>query len=166
MAACFSQGPELVMPFRIRRVGGALLLLASAGCSPTLDNRGHILREAALVEIKPGVHRREDVQQLMGSPSSVAPFDPNTWLYMGEKAESIAFFEPEIKERNVVVVQFDQSGTVQSVNRLSKKDAKEVEVVDRATPTAGNELTFLEQLLGNIGRFAGAPGAKSPIPGT
>jgi outer membrane protein assembly factor BamE (lipoprotein component of BamABCDE complex) len=143
-----------------------LLLLLAIGCSPTIDNRGHVLREAALVEIKPGVHRREDVQQLMGSPSTVAPFDSSTWVYVGEKAEQVAFLEPKVTERHVVVVHFDESGTVDSIKRLNRDDGREVDVVDRTTATAGNELTFLEQLLGNVGRFSGGPGGSTSVPGT
>ena len=39
--------------------------------------------------------------------------------------------------------------------RLDKNSGRAFQVVDRKTPTRGKELTILEQLLGNVGRFGG-----------
>ena len=53
------------------------------------------------------------------------------------------------------MVRFDKKGVVQQVERLDKQDGRDVQVVDRKTPTRGKELTVLEQLLGNVGKFSG-----------
>ena len=37
--------------------------------------------------------------------------------------------------------------------RYSKDDLREVGMVDRTTPTAGKDLSVLDQLIGNLGRF-------------
>ena len=37
-------------------------------------------------------------------------------------------------------------------------------MVSRITPTAGKELTILEQIMGNVGRFSGADGATQGGP--
>jgi len=36
----------------------------------------------------------------------------------------------------------------------TENDKKEVDLVARVTPTAGNELSIIQQLFGNVGRFA------------
>jgi hypothetical protein len=38
------------------------------------------------------------------------------------------------------------------------EDGKEVTPVARATPAPGRELSFLEQLIGNLGKFNGSSG--------
>ena len=137
------------------------VLLAGAACSGTVDTHGHVLREETTQQIQPGLQTREDVLRLLGTPSSRAAFDDNTWYYIGEKTESLAFFKPDLMERKVLVVRFDNSGHVTSAKALDAEDRQEVALVSRETPTAGHELGLLEQLLGNIGRFNSGAGAKS-----
>ena len=51
--------------------------------------------------------------------------------------------------------EFDSDGdnVLDRIGVLAEDDSKEVTLVARQTPTAGHKLTFLEQLLGNVGRF-------------
>ena len=42
---------------------------------------------------------------------------------------------------------------MQKIERFDKNDGQEIKVVKRKTPTRGKELTVIEQLLGNVGRF-------------
>lgn len=130
-----------------------LVGLALGACSPTVATRGNIADAERLGEIRPGTSTRDDVAVILGSPSTVGTFDQDTWYYIGQRTEKTAFFNPEIVERKVVVIHFDQTGVVEKVEELGLDDAQAVAYVDRETPTAGRELTFLEQMLGNLGRF-------------
>ena len=53
----------------------------------------------------------------------------------------------------MLVVAFDGNGRVSGTRTYTLADARDVDPVDRVTPTEGRELTLLQQLLGNIGRF-------------
>ena len=68
----------------------------------------------------------------------------------------MAFFEPEILERNVLVVSFTDDGRVDEKKVYTLNDSREVDPVDRVTPTEGKTLSVFQQLFGNIGRFTGA----------
>ncbi|MGP1396132.1 MAG: outer membrane protein assembly factor BamE, partial [Inquilinaceae bacterium] len=63
-----------------------------------------------------------------------------------------AFFEPEIIERRVLMIDFDANGVIESLEELDLEDAQSVELASRETPTLGRRLSFLEQMLGNFGR--------------
>ncbi len=54
---------------------------------------------------------------------------------------------------------FDDRGVLQSIKRLDQDDAQPVSVVSRATPSPGSESSFLQQLLGNVGKFNAGPNA-------
>ena len=41
---------------------------------------------------------------------------------------------------------------------LDENAGTQVELVERTTPTAGRDLNFIEQMLGNVGRFSGGNG--------
>lgn len=130
----------------------AACVLATA-CSPRLDTRGNIPDPEALARIKPGEVSKLEVEEILGSPSSVAAFDNNTWYYISKKTETLAFYRPKVVESQVLVVQFDAKGVVTSVKQLDQSDARDVAVVGRETTTAGNEMTVLQQIFGNLGRF-------------
>ena len=51
---------------------------------------------------------------------------------------------------------FDQNGVLQDIARRTKSDSLPVSVIARTTPSPGTEASFMQQLLGNIGRFSPA----------
>lgn len=131
----------------------AAVVLAVVACSPRIDSRGNLPDPDKLAEIKPGKHTRNDVAEILGSPSSIGVFDQETWYYISKRTEALAFFKPDVAERQVVIVSFDKKGVVTRVETLGLEQGHAVEPVDRKTPTAGTELTIMQQLLGNMGRF-------------
>jgi outer membrane protein assembly factor BamE (lipoprotein component of BamABCDE complex) len=136
-------------------LGAAALALGlmTAGCTPTIDSRGHVPDSQALEQIRPGTSSRADVAALLGSPSSVATFDDRTWYYITQKTESVAFYNTELLDQRVIAVTFDDADVVEEVRVYDEEDAKEVDLVDRETATAGHSLGFFEQIFGNLGRF-------------
>lgn len=152
--------------FRAVALLGAVILpgLAASGCTPITAQRGNLTDPERVAELQPGQSRRDDVAAVLGTPTSVGTFDPNVWYYIGQKTEKTAFFQPEVVERRVLIVRFDQAGVVREIKKLDETNGQDVEMVDRSTPTAGREMTFLEQMLGNVGRFS-AKDTKSKGPG-
>ena len=53
----------------------------------------------------------------------------------------------------MVYVDFDQSGLVDTIGSLDLEDGKKIAFITRETPTAGQKVTLIKQLLGNVGRF-------------
>ncbi|TVR98718.1 MAG: outer membrane protein assembly factor BamE [Rhodospirillales bacterium] len=134
----------------------AVAMLAVVGaCSPRVNTHGNKVGTDLLSEIVPGVHSRADVEAILGSPSTVSLFDGETWYYIGSRTETLAFLSPNVRERQVVAVTFDEYGVCTGVNAFGLERGREVELVRRETPTRGNEFTFIEQIVGNIGRFEG-----------
>jgi outer membrane protein assembly factor BamE (lipoprotein component of BamABCDE complex) len=132
----------------------AIVTAAALGaCSPTVSARGNLPTASQLSEIKPGVTDKATVTRVLGSPSTVASFDDTTWYYISQKTEELAFFKPEVRDPEVVAVSFDKDGTVKDVQNLRSKSPRGIEPVARTTPAPGKELSFIEQLLGNFGRF-------------
>ncbi|HXV23032.1 MAG TPA: outer membrane protein assembly factor BamE [Alphaproteobacteria bacterium] len=146
----------------------ACLVLATASCSGRIDTRGNLADPEVVSQISPGESTRGTVEDLLGSPTTVATFNDRTWYYIGRKTEKLAFFAPEVLEQQVVAIQFDSSGFVEEVKIYGPDDARQVELVERTTPTAGKDLTVLQQLFGNLGRFntseGQGPSPRAPTP--
>ncbi len=138
-----------------------LTALSVTGCSPTVATHGHRLDEAALAQVEPGTTSREQVQSLLGSPSSLSTFDEDAWYYVSQRTERLSFYQEETVAQDVVTISFDDRGIVSDVDRHGLERAFEVTPVDRKTRTAGNELNVFEQFVGNIGRFNLPAGAST-----
>ena len=133
----------------------AALGLTLAACETTIDMRGYVPHAEQLEKLQPGVQTRQDVTDLLGSPSSVAMFKDETWLYISRKTSTLSFMKPTVLEQNVVAVDFDDRGMVADIRRYELADGKVIAHVSRKTPSPGKELSFVEQLIGNVGKFSG-----------
>lgn len=141
-----------------RAVSGVVLAasaaLALSACSPGVKVRGNLPDAETVASIQPGVHGRKDVVDLLGSPSTVSTFKDKEWYYIGSKTQQFAFLDPEILERSILVVSFADGGLVQDTRLYTVEDGRVIDPVDRVTPTEGKDLTVLQQLFGNLGRFS------------
>ena len=141
---------------------GALALSLLAACETIIDQRGFAPTPGSVEKLDVGSQSREDVIRLIGSPSTVATFNPNVWYYISQKQEYYAFFKPEIIEQRVLQLTFNDAGRLTTLKNYDLKDGTDVTMLARITPTAGKELTVLEQLLGNVGKFTGPRQDASP----
>ena len=128
------------------------------GCSPSVEQRGNLPAPDKIAEIHPGATTKDEVAKILGTPSSVGVFNDKSWYYISRKTEQVAFFTPTVTDQQVYIVNFDDQGVVKAVDHKSLEDGQEINPVARTTPAPGRELSFLEQLLGNLGRFNGSGG--------
>ena len=130
-----------------------ILALGLGACAKDIRIRGNIPDSEVVSKINPGIHSRIDIQSLLGSPSTVSTFQDSKWYYIGQKSTQFAFFEQEVLERSVLVVSFDAAGLVVTTESYALEDGQPIDLVDRITPTEGRDLSILQQLLGNIGKY-------------
>jgi len=130
--------------------------VALAACSPRLTVRGHLPRETQLARIEIGKQTKEEVAEILGTPSTQGTFDDSVWYYISRKTEKFAFLDEKVVDQQIVAVYFTDKDIVQAIQRYNKDDLRRVVMTERKTPTAGKELSVLEQLIGNLGRFGGA----------
>jgi outer membrane protein assembly factor BamE (lipoprotein component of BamABCDE complex) len=133
-------------------------LATLAGCGFPVNDRGNLPKTDLLAQIKPGVTDKNSVKALLGTPSSIAAFDGDTWYYISKEERQIAFLKPEVMNQQVYVIQFDNKGIVSEVSHKGLDDAHAMTPNPDATPAPGREYTFLEQLIGNFGKFSGGSG--------
>lgn len=147
----------------------ACTLLVPAACSPKVDNGGYVQEKPIKDLITVGQSSKDDVKTKLGSPSAQSSFGAEAWYYVTQRKEAHAFFKPEITEQDVVRVEFNESGVVTKVENYSQKDGEDFDITKRTTPTEGHTLGFMEQVLGNIGRFnhpgnENTPGRRGSTP--
>lgn len=138
----------------IRRASALAILgaLALSACSPTTSYQGFQAVEANPKDVKVGVDSKASVMDRLGSPSVVAAFDPNTWYYISQVTDAVAFHHPTVKRRDIVAIAFNkEDDKVTTVKTYSLKDGHVIPYDRRESPTRGRELSAIEQILGTIG---------------
>ncbi|HSU05160.1 MAG TPA: outer membrane protein assembly factor BamE [Acetobacteraceae bacterium] len=154
-----------------RRAGVALfgLGLLLGGCSlfePPVTVRGNRIDADEMKQLVPGTTTQADATSLLGSPTAKGSFDANSWFYISEMTRPVIGGTQKVMQQGVVVLTFNGQGVLEHVDTLNQRDSLPVAIAGRITPSPGTEATFLQQLLGNVGRFnPGLPQAQSPTGG-
>jgi outer membrane protein assembly factor BamE (lipoprotein component of BamABCDE complex) len=130
-----------------------------AACALPQEVNGNLPDPDGVAAVAPGKSTKADVTRLMGSPSSVGTFDPDTWYYASRRVERDTLGDTTVLEQRVYVVDFDGKGVVKDV-QTHLNDPHDVAMIARSTPAPGKELSFVEQLMGSFGKFGGSSSDK------
>jgi len=142
-------------------LAAALVALALAACDLRTDTQGNLVDPQALKQVKPGALNKEQVQTLLGTPSSISTFDQSTWYYIGKQTQQIAFLDPSVLQQRVVAIDFDRNGIVTAIHQYGEADGRDVDIVSRTTPTRGKELGPIDQLWQTFINQLGETGADA-----
>jgi len=133
-------------------VVASIMILGLTACEPKVAERGKRELAEAAEQIQPNMTTRSEVAALLGTPSAVGQFGDKAWYYVAQRKEGIAFFAPEVVDSHVLRLTF-MGNVVDSVKQYEHGDMRDVSFNSRQTPTEGQEYGFIEQLIGNIGKF-------------
>lgn len=121
-------------------------------CTPISSYSGFQAIDQRPADVKIGEDTKSTVMAELGSPSVTSTFDPDTWYYISQLTDRVAFYKARVSRREVVAIKFDNaSEKVAEVNTYKLEDGKVIAFNGRETATRGRELTIIEQLLGNVG---------------
>lgn len=126
-------------------------------CTDIERNHGVQLRPTALNEVTAN-SSKQDVLRAIGSPSTKSTFGNEVWYYINNRAEKQIIDDDDILEQNILAISFDEEGFISNIELFDVADSQNFAFSERQTPTAGHDLTVVEQLLGNLGRFNAAGG--------
>lgn len=123
-----------------------------AGCAETVNTRGQVILPSRLAQVQPGVTTRQDVLQLLGSPSTSGTLNDNRWYYVTSSIGTTSLDPYNLKSRQVVVIDFDpKSDVVATVTQKGKDDGKEISPDDKVTPTHGQAMGIVDQVVDTLG---------------
>ena len=120
------------------------LALSLGGCFGETFQRGYVLPDGALEQIRLGASQ-EQVLIVLGTPSTVATVSGEAFYYISQRAErSISFMPTKITDQRVVAVYFDKDRRVERVASYGIKDGRVFDFISRTTPTAGSDVNFVK----------------------
>jgi len=141
------------------------ILVLLGGCATKVDSGGYVADGDIKSKVTVGKTSKDEVTNLLGSPSSQSSFGNESWYYITNRKEAFAFMKPEVVQQDVTRIEFDKAGVVSKIENYDKDSGEEIDIAKRETPTEGHTLGFFEQALGNLGRFNKPGGSDSAAPG-
>lgn len=138
-----------------------LVFIALSGCNAArYQNFGYVPPQEELDEIVVGIDTFSSVEETLGSSASGSILRDNALFYVRSRVRTFAIFAPEVVEREVVAISFDDGGVVSNVERFGLERGQVVPLARRVTNSGVTDVGFLRQLIGNIGNIgpAGALG--------
>ena len=139
-------------------LSAGLLTASILACAPVIDNRGYFFDDRSVENIEKGVTDQSAVRDRFGSPTSVSKINNEAYYYIYSRFMTESYRAPEEVDRKVLAIYFDKNKTVRDLAVYGLEDGIIVPIVARTTQTQGSELSALQQIFGNIGRFGdGSP---------
>src|SRR6516162_7052466 len=127
-------------------VAALALGLMLGGCFSETYQRGYIVPDGALEQIPIG-STQEQVLIVLGTPSTVATVSGEAFYYISQRAERRVGFMPQQNvDQQVVSVYFDKNRRVERLANYGLKDGRVFDFVNRATPTGGKDVAYLNAL--------------------
>lgn len=139
--------------FRSGKLLALVCFLFVGACSATYKNHGYVPSEADLAELVVGVDSRATVDDMIGTPSASGVLSEGDYYYIRSRFRTFGMFKPEVVERQVLAISFDEQDTIQNIERFSLADGNIVPLTRRVTDSSVVNNGFLRQLLGNIGNI-------------
>jgi outer membrane protein assembly factor BamE (lipoprotein component of BamABCDE complex) len=110
-----------------------------------LENREKVLQI--------GKTNKNDVIKLIGNPHTLSLSDENTWIYFERtitRGKLIKLGQNVLKENNVLELNFDKYGILQSKNIYNKDDMKTVKYSDKETENNISQQSFVGKFLSSV----------------
>jgi len=129
-------------------------VLAVGGCASIVNTHGYLPVSADVDALVVGSDTKTSVLERLGEPTTKGVEGDNSWYYVSYTVSTLAFFAPEVTERQILAVSFNGADRVAAVNTVGLENGIAVDLNTGETPTGGRSLSFWQQMLGNVGNFS------------
>ena len=130
-----------------------LLLFIVSACSFRVDKSGYMFENNDINFIQKGVTSKNTLLKNLGSPTIIYFVkDKEVWIYYSENIKYILFFKPNIVERDVLVLKFDDEQRVNYIKKLDLEDEDNKYFFNQnKTFVEGHKNNFFKTIYENIG---------------
>lgn len=143
---------------------GALIVAVSA-CTPIIRYHGYAPTDVELKTVEVGKDTRETVEEKIGHPSAEGLLNDDAWFFVQSRFQQKGLKPMTEIDRQVVVISFSEAGTVSNIERFGLQDGNVVVLSRRVTESNIKGVSFLRQLMRNMGRMTTSDIVGSNSPG-
>ncbi len=141
------------LKFTLRIVVAALGLASLVACTAIYRNHGYVPTDEDLNQLVVGVDSRATVDDVIGAPSAAGVLGEGDYYYVRSRMKHFGMLRPEVVERRVLAISFDQSDTIANIETFSLRDGNIVPLTRRVTDSSVTGKGMLRQILDNFGNI-------------
>jgi len=134
----------------------AVVFLAAqiTACANHIEVSGYGFTDSHHEDVVVGKTTRHELISNLGSPTAVANIgDDKKVYYISRKTKRVAFLDPIVLEQQVLAISLDKNNVVSGIEELTLDDSKHVVFSENHTLLRGNEITAMQQIMGNLGKY-------------
>lgn len=139
--------------FRNLLILAFVAVLGLAACAPVYRNHGYVPPDEDLAQVVIGQTGMDQLEELIGRPSAQGLLTGAGWYYVGSRWRHYGALPPQEVDRQVVAISFAPNGTVSNIERFGQDRGRVVVLSRRVTEGSVTEISFITQLLRNLGNF-------------
>ena len=139
--------------FTLKSLFAVLGLALIMGCTATYRNHGYVPPDEDLQQLVVRVDTRTTVDDVIGVPSTSGLLGDGDYYYVRSRVRHFGMKRPEVIERQVLVISFDNSDVIANIERFDLRDGIIVPLSRRVTDSSVAEKGFLTQMLSNVGNL-------------
>lgn len=131
-----------------------LIFLILTSCISRFEKHGYMFDMSDSHLLQEGITGKEKTLSIMGSPTLISDLSGDeSWIYYAENIKYFLFFFPEVKERNILVVRFDDNNIIKELLSLNLDDEdKKITFSSRHTAVDSHNVGFFKSIISNVGQ--------------
>jgi len=96
---------------------------------------------------------KNDIEKILGSPSTRSKFDNDLWIYIGRKQTQSKIKnlgKMKIFKNDVLVLEIDDYGILKSKNFYNKDDMENIKIVEATTEAGFKKSSFIYEFMSSM----------------
>ena len=136
----------------ILKIFFAILFFQFNSCGlKIVENHGQVYeKNINFKELEVGKTKKDDVVELLGSPSTTSNFDDEqSWIYISSEFKKFIFLDGSNTDQKVLILSFNQN-TLKNKELLSRNDINDIDYEDTITDSRGRKINWIKEFFTNL----------------
>ena len=129
------------------------MIVANCTINPVVKHHGVPFLEKKQKALIINETNKNDIMQILGSPSTTSKFDNDIWIYIERKQTQSKIKNlgnMKIYENNVLVLEIDDYGLLKKKNFYDKNDMNEIKLSKNETGKAFKKNSFIYEFMSSL----------------
>ena len=144
----------------------SLILLASCSFNNVVQHHGVHNLEKKQTKLKINYSNKNDIEKLIGPPSTKSVFDNDIYIYIERKTSNsklLKFGQKKMLKNNILILELDNKGILVSKKLFDINDMNEIKFDDKQTEINYSKRSFIYNSLSSLRKKIDDPLGKKRI---
>jgi len=129
------------------------LIVTNCSFKPVIKHHGVPFLEKKQASLLVNKSNKNDIQKILGSPSTKSKFDNDIWIYIERKQTQSKLKnlgKMKIFKNNVLVLEIDRYGILRKKEFYNKEDMENIKIVEATTEAGFKKNSFIYEFMSSM----------------